>query len=80
MKKERRNKIKKGSDGHVGSGELGHHVMKEVEVDPQVVDVGGGDSSSGDDEGCEVVAGSMEKGTVRRLVSFIGDRIWGVWN
>ncbi|XAR68138.1 hypothetical protein NMG60_11003162 [Bertholletia excelsa] len=36
----------------------------------------GGDypKDGGDDE-----AGNLEKGSVRKLVSFIGERIWGVW-
>ncbi|KAI6704600.1 hypothetical protein NL676_007562 [Syzygium grande] len=34
---------------------------------------GGGEVGSGGEE-------ELEKGSVRRLVSFIGERIWGVWN
>lgn len=86
-KAERRKMNKVGDDelikgsrgnGHMGSGELGQVMMEEVEVGPDVVvvEMDGGDCS-GDDEGSEV---GMEKGTMRRLVSFIGDRIWGVWN
>ncbi|KAM1016044.1 hypothetical protein ACFX13_046522 [Malus domestica] len=81
VKKERR-KTNKGSGVHLGSGELGHGDKKEVEVGPQMVDAGvvvgevmrGGESG---DEGCEV---GVERGTIRRLVSFIGDKIWGAWN
>ncbi|KAI4371166.1 hypothetical protein MLD38_019432 [Melastoma candidum] len=37
------------------------------------------------DEGCGEVVGNIggdeaDKGSVRKLVSFIGERIWGVWN
>lgn len=88
MRKAERRKMNKVSDdelikgsrgnGHMGSGELGQVMMEEVEVGPDVVvvEMDGGDCS-GDDEGSEA---GMEKGTMRRLVSFIGDRIWGVWN
>ncbi|KAF8030262.1 hypothetical protein BT93_E2649 [Corymbia citriodora subsp. variegata] len=34
---------------------------------------GGGEAGGGGEE-------EMEKGSVRKLVSFIGERIWGVWN
>ncbi|KAM0955867.1 hypothetical protein TB2_023774 [Malus domestica] len=82
VKKERR-KANKSSGDHLGFGELGHGDKKEVEEGPQVVDAGvvaaevisGGES--GDDEGCEV---GVDRGTMRRLVSSIGDKIWGLWN
>ncbi|CAI9286623.1 unnamed protein product [Lactuca saligna] len=33
----------------------------------------------GSDEEDEIAIGSSEKGSVRKIVSFIGERIWGVW-
>ncbi|KAK3022013.1 hypothetical protein RJ639_045174 [Escallonia herrerae] len=37
---------------------------------------GGGGEVAGEEQGGEV---GVEKGSVRKLVSFLGERIWGVW-
>jgi len=39
----------------------------------------GNGGGGGGGEGCEAVAIVEEKGSVRRFVSFIGERIWGGW-
>lgn len=67
VKKERRKRVVESeSESKCDSGELG-----SVEVNSGVED----------DDHVEVVESGefYEKGAVRKLVSFIGERIWGVW-
>ncbi|KAF3451796.1 hypothetical protein FNV43_RR07892 [Rhamnella rubrinervis] len=79
-RKERR---KRGGCGN-GSGELKRSEpssgKEELDGSKSVQETssGCGGGSDGGDEG----AGEeeSEKGSVRRFVSFIGERIWGVWN
>ncbi|XP_051126069.1 uncharacterized protein LOC127247992 [Andrographis paniculata] len=39
----------------------------------------GGGSSGGDEDDSVVEEEEVEKGSMRRFVSFLGERIWGVW-
>ncbi|XP_047163298.1 uncharacterized protein LOC124832987 [Vigna umbellata] len=85
-KKEKRNQRKAGSSSsssskHAHSSELKRSELVSLaslathdsaELEAVVEGNGGGD------EGCEGVA-VEEKGSVRRFVSFIGERIWGGW-
>ncbi|PRQ52649.1 hypothetical protein RchiOBHm_Chr2g0157771 [Rosa chinensis] len=71
VKKVRKKKIEEETKGNIDN----LPVMKEELSNNPEVDV---ENSDGDEEGCEV---EVEKGSsMRRLASFIGDRIWGVWN
>lgn len=71
VKKVKKKKIENESKGNIGNLPV---TKEELSNNPEV-DV---ESCDGDEEGCEV---EIEKAsTMRRLVSFIGDRIWGVWN
>ncbi|KAH7545283.1 hypothetical protein FEM48_Zijuj01G0077200 [Ziziphus jujuba var. spinosa] len=77
-RKERRKRGGGGGGGNNGSGELkrselssGKDELVESESVVEETSSGGGDGV-GDEE--------AEKGSVRRFVSFIGERIWGVWN
>lgn len=38
-----------------------------------------GDITSSNEVGDEVEEEGYEKGSVRKIVSFLGERIWGVW-
>ncbi|KAB2600931.1 hypothetical protein D8674_001936 [Pyrus ussuriensis x Pyrus communis] len=72
-RKERRNK----SRANNGSGELKRSelsVKRKELAQSHTADqeAGGG--------GGEVVEEASEKGSVRRFVSFLGERIWGVWS
>ncbi|KAF5949960.1 hypothetical protein HYC85_011953 [Camellia sinensis] len=67
LKKERRKRV--CEDENRDSGELG-----SVEVSQSRPSHGGGDV---EEDGVGEVG--SEKGSVRKLVSFIGERIWGVW-
>ncbi|GAB2224708.1 hypothetical protein Droror1_Dr00005476 [Drosera rotundifolia] len=70
-KRERRRK------GHVGS-KSGPEMGKTVTTQLTVVANGGG--GRGGEESGGGGGEEEEKGTVRKLVSFIGERIWGVWS
>ncbi|GLU18179.1 hypothetical protein SLE2022_344930 [Rubroshorea leprosula] len=81
-KKERRKR-----NGGDGSGELkraelslGKDELTEMEsVEDSIVGGGDGDGGAeGEDCGANGEEGG-EKGSVRKFVSFIGERIWGVW-
>jgi hypothetical protein len=78
--KNRKDRKRKGNSR--GSGELIKRPelrMKDKQLDESDSLVDGNSSGSGGSEG---VGGGgeegTEKGSVRRLVSFIGERIWGV--
>lgn len=72
LKKERRKRGSNlvGGELKCDSGDSGE--LKSVEV-----------SEKGDEEvvvkGEEICEVGFEKGAVRKVVSFIGERIWGVW-
>ncbi|KAI4295981.1 hypothetical protein L6164_035974 [Bauhinia variegata] len=75
-KKERRNK--KNRSGELKNSELmssGNNELGETES----VGESSSSSSSADGVGEEHGDGNEEKGSVRRFVSFIGERIWGAW-
>lgn len=76
VKKVKKKKIEDESKGNIGNPP----VMKEELSNNPEVDV---ECCDGDEEGCEEGCCEVEivkASTMRRLVSFIGDRIWGVWN
>lgn len=80
-RKERR---KRGGCGS-GSGESKRSELssgKEELDESKSVQEGTSGCGGGDGGGDGEVAGEVdsEKGSVRRLVSFIGERIWGAWN
>lgn len=84
-KKERR-KQRTGGGGGNGSGELKRSELssgntesagESESVQGHEIASGGGGGGGGVEGEEEVV--SSEKGSVRRFVSFIGERIWGVW-
>lgn len=67
IKKDRRKRAcdDQSEGGDQGSGDQGLMVRDDsISVDER---------EGGDEVG-------MEKGSVRKIVSFIGERIWGVWN
>ena len=81
-KKEKRNK--KGFENkNKNSGELNRSVLNESTT--ELESVGESSNSSNNSGGSEnsekvvVVVADEEKGSVRKFVSFIGERIWGVW-
>lgn len=89
-KKEKRNKKGFGNKryGHTHSGVLNRSLVNEStqmesvgDSSNSVISSGCGGSESG--ERVVVVGGGgdedEEKGSVRKFVSFIGERIWGVW-
>ncbi|KAL5576318.1 hypothetical protein UlMin_018017 [Ulmus minor] len=81
-KNSRKERRKRGGCGN-GSGELkrselssgkeGLGQSESAKEDSTGGDGGGSGGGDGEEE-------SSEKGSVRRFVSFIGERIWGVWN
>ncbi|KAK9924450.1 hypothetical protein M0R45_032817 [Rubus argutus] len=75
VKKVKKKKIEDESKGNIGN----LPVMKEELSNNPEVDV---ECCDGDEEGCEegCEVEIVKASTMRRLVSFIGDRIWGVWN
>ncbi|XP_057497235.1 uncharacterized protein LOC130781976 [Actinidia eriantha] len=82
-RRERRKKGTKGS-GELTRSELGMSQGKFGESD-SVEEIRGGSGGGGDGGGGEDCCGGeveegIEKGSVRKLVSFIGERLWGVWN
>ncbi|PSS24793.1 hypothetical protein CEY00_Acc09710 [Actinidia chinensis var. chinensis] len=90
-RRERRKKGAKGS-GELTRSELGMSQGKFDESD-SVEEIRGGSGGDGNGNGgggedcCDGGGGSggeveegIEKGSVRKLVSFIGERLWGVWN
>lgn len=79
-KKERRNNNKRGNNGN-GSGQGSDLSLKKKDqlVKPHMVEEG--NSSSSSTESGDVDDGEENKGSVRRFVSFLGERIWGtVWS
>ncbi|KAE7995307.1 hypothetical protein FH972_000121 [Carpinus fangiana] len=65
-------KRSEASSGKDQSGELGGESSNSSGHE------GGGGGGGGDgEEGCWE---GLDRGSVRKLVSFIGERIWGVWN
>lgn len=91
-KKERKKRGVGGGGGGEGSGELnrpelslGKEEMGELEsVEGCSSSGGGGTSGGGDGEicgggDCNSEEGGGEKGSVRKFVSFVGEKIWGVW-
>ncbi|KAJ4981409.1 hypothetical protein NE237_032246 [Protea cynaroides] len=78
--RNRRERKKRGSHGYVKPFEdrsVVRHELDELEV---VEVTGGAGSSDGDTDGGSNGEEEVEKGSVRRFVSFIGERIWGVWS
>ncbi|GFZ03304.1 hypothetical protein Acr_15g0019120 [Actinidia rufa] len=84
--KSRRERRKKGAKG---SGELTRSELvvsqgKFDESDSVEEIIGGSCGGGGGEEECYCCCGEgeegVEKGSVRKLVSFIGERLWGVWN
>ncbi|KAK7332387.1 hypothetical protein VNO80_29138 [Phaseolus coccineus] len=84
-KKEKRNHRKAGSSSSSNSKQAHSSELKRSELasvashdsaESEAVLEGGGGGGGG--EGFEGVAGE-EKGSVRRFMSFIGERIWGGW-
>ncbi|KAK9935925.1 hypothetical protein M0R45_012798 [Rubus argutus] len=76
-KKDRRNNNKGGNNGN-GSGQGSDLSLKKKDqlVKPHMVE----ETNSSTDSG-EVDDGEENKGSVRRFVSFLGERIWGtVWS
>ncbi|KAI3695437.1 hypothetical protein L1987_78434 [Smallanthus sonchifolius] len=66
-KKERKkNKVSPSSDSPHAPEEVSH-------APPQV------EENRGKDLGCLVIEASPDKGPVRKIVNFLGERIWGVW-
>ncbi|XP_010252589.1 PREDICTED: uncharacterized protein LOC104594128 [Nelumbo nucifera] len=68
-KKERRKRVNISDDGN----RLEESPSREELNKSEVVE------ESSDDIGGDKEVEEMEKGSVRRFVSFIGERIWGVW-
>jgi len=83
-KKEKRNQRKTGSSSSSNSKDAHSSELKRSELashdsaESETVFEGNGGGGGGG-EGCEAVAIVEEKGSVRRFVSFIGERIWGGW-
>ncbi|GFY91695.1 hypothetical protein Acr_08g0000910 [Actinidia rufa] len=93
--KNRRERRKKGAEGsgELSRSELGMNQGKFGESD-SVEEIRGGSGGGGDGGGEDCCGGGggggsycggeveegIEKGSVRKLVSFIGERLWGVWN
>ncbi|KAI3525294.1 hypothetical protein L1887_03980 [Cichorium endivia] len=75
-KKERKNNKNASSSSTSSSSHDSHAPLSAAEsvthAPPQI------EQQSCDDED-EMAIGSSEKGSVRKIVSFIGERIWGVW-
>lgn len=78
-KKDRRNNNKRGNNGN-GSGQGSDLSLKKKDqlVKPHMVEETNSSSST---ESGDVDDGEENKGSVRRFVSFLGERIWGtVWS
>ncbi|XP_043690306.1 uncharacterized protein LOC122641050 [Telopea speciosissima] len=86
--KNKRERKKRGGHGcnndvkHFGESSVARHEMVELEA---VEGETGGGGGGGEGETCGGGGGcggeeEVEKGSVRRFVSFIGERIWGVWS
>ncbi|KAJ4977403.1 hypothetical protein NE237_002509 [Protea cynaroides] len=81
--KSKRERRRRGGHGHGCTNDVNRfeessvvrHEMDELEA----VEVSGGEICGGGDGGCGGEE-KVEKGSMRRFVSFIGERIWGVWS
>lgn len=86
-KKEKTKKERKKRDGSTGSAELKtveETLGKDDEVLAKSAKV---EESSGFSDGGQHGGGGgggkeeeMDKGSLRRFVNFVGEKIWGVWN
>ncbi|XP_052203717.1 uncharacterized protein LOC127808987 [Diospyros lotus] len=78
-KRDRRKRAPKSSDRELNQPEL---IAKQVEVaEPESVEeTSAGDGGEGRDCGGDEGEEGFEKGTVRKFVAFLGERIWRVWN
>lgn len=84
-KKEKRNHRRAGgsssssSSKHAHSSELKRSELASLAIHDSAESEAVVEGNGGGDEGCEGVVVFEEKGSVRRFVSFIGERIWGGW-
>ncbi|XP_041028407.1 uncharacterized protein LOC121268281 [Juglans microcarpa x Juglans regia] len=78
--KSRKERRKRGC--HNGSAELKRLEASSAKDESSETDSLGGESGNSlhDDAGGGDGEDGFEKGSVRRFVSFIGERIWGVWS
>lgn len=74
-KKERR---KRGRNESEGVNRFGEGSTRDELSESENGEVSGGGGCGGDG-GCEREE-EVEKGSVRRLVSFIGESIWNIWS
>lgn len=77
-RKERRRKGCTGSDELKQSSEPSPGKDKLGRSESMAVTSRNGDGGGGGED-CEDVVEGSEKGSVRKFVSFLGERIWGVW-
>ncbi|KAK9053302.1 hypothetical protein SSX86_029935 [Deinandra increscens subsp. villosa] len=78
-KKSGKNKKERKKNKGLPSSTSPHAPLSTAEIVPHAPPHVEENMISNDDEDESIIATSSEKGSVRKFVNFIGERIWGVW-